>query len=66
VLRPYTLADVLGTLNQQNTAAVQAVVSGIGAFAEDDETIPTSDGAFITAAAPAGWDQGQWGATLWQ
>ena len=65
VLRPYTLADVLGTMNQQTTQAGQQIV-GLGAFAEADETVTTADAAFITTATPAGWDQSQWQATQWQ
>lgn len=66
VLRPYTIADVIGTLNEQTGLTDPEIVTGVGAFAEADETIPAADTAFITAAAPAGWDQGQWGATQWQ
>lgn len=65
VNRPMTLADVIGTINQQDTTADQSV-SGIGEFAEVDETIAAADAAFITASTPTNWDQGQWGATQWQ
>jgi hypothetical protein len=68
VLRPYTLTDVLGTLNAQNQAAQQGVtqVNAVGSFAEADETVPASDSATATHAAPNGWDAGIWGATQWQ
>lgn len=66
VNRPMTLADVIGTINQQSTTVDQQTVSGLGEFAEVDETIAAADAAFITAGTPAGWDQGQWGATQWQ
>jgi hypothetical protein len=66
VMRPYTIADVLGTMNLQDTLSDQDIVNGVGAFSEADETIAAADGAFITAGTPAGWDAGQWGATLWQ
>lgn len=68
VLRPYTLADVLGTINLAATANVAASgsVTGVGFFSEADETLPLTDSATATAAAPAAWDAGVWGATLWQ
>lgn len=67
VLRPYTLSDVLGTLNAQNQDAQQGavVVDGIGTFAEADETAAAADSATATHAAVPGWDGGQWGATQW-
>ena len=64
VLRPYTLADVLGTIvaaSQPN----QDMLSGLGLFAEADETIPLGDSWTSTAAVPNTWDNGVWGATLW-
>lgn len=68
VLRPYTLADVLATINQQSTAtsATSGSVTGVGFFEEADEAVPVADSATATASAPAGWDAGVWGATLWQ
>lgn len=66
VNRPMTISDVIGTINQQDTAPDQDVITGLGAFAEADETVAAADAAFITAGTPAGWDQGQWGATQWQ
>lgn len=67
VIRPYTLADVLGTINSQATASnALTTATGVGFFSEADETVPLADSATATAAAPAGWDAGVWGATLWQ
>lgn len=68
VLRPYTLADVLATINQQSSASsvVSGSVTGVGFFSEADETVPLADSATATAGTPAGWDSGVWGATLWQ
>lgn len=66
VNRPMTLADVIGTINQQSSTTADQTVSGIGEFAEVDETIAAADAAFITASTPTGWDQGQWGATQWR
>ena len=66
VNRPMTISDVIGTINQQDSSQVDQSITGLGAFAEVDETVAASDAAFITAGVPAGWDQGQWGATQWQ
>jgi hypothetical protein len=66
VFRPYTLADVLGTINQIQTGAQsQGSVTGIGLFAEADETVPLADSWASTVQAPATWDSGVWGSTSW-
>ena len=67
VLRPYTLEDVLGAMNNQIQSAQQAeLISGVGSFAEADETLTLADSATGAHSAPAGWDAGIWGATSWQ
>lgn len=67
VLRPYTLVDVLGAMNSQVQGAQQTeLLSGVGSFAEADETVTMADSATIAHSAPAGWDAGVWGATSWQ
>lgn len=68
VLRPYTLNDVLGTLNAQNQAVSQGatIVDGIGTFAEADEAVTAADSATATHLAVPGWDGGIWGGTQWQ
>lgn len=72
VIRPYTLVDVLATINQNatnNGATVGANAVAFGIIAEADESIPASsiaDAATTAAAATAGWDQGQWGSVGWQ
>ncbi len=66
VLRPYNLIDVLATLNQQNTQLTGAqLISGLGDFAEADESLTSSDSASTSAQVPPGWDQSVWGAMLW-
>jgi hypothetical protein len=66
VLRPYTLADVLGAMNSQVQGAQQTeLLSGVGSFAEADETVVLADSATGGHAAPAAWDAGVWGATQW-
>jgi len=72
VIRPYTLLDVLATINQNatsNGATGGANTSAFGIIAEADESIPTTsiaDTATAAAAATAGWDQGTWGGVGWQ
>lgn len=67
VLRPYSLADVLGTLNTQSSAstATTGTITGVGFFAEADESMPMADTVTGSAAVPATWDHGVWGATVW-
>jgi len=66
VLRPYTLVDVIATLNQQNGQNNGAqLINGLGDFAEVDESVTVTDGAFATANLNPGWDQGQWNSVLW-
>lgn len=70
VIRPYSLVDVLQTLNQNQgnqSATVGANTTAFGVIAEvDDNVTPTGDTGTATHSAPAGWDQGQWGSTSWQ
>lgn len=66
VLRPYTLVDVLGVLNQQNTQQQSAqLVNGLGDFAEADEAFTTADSVTASHAVNATWDNGTWGAVTW-
>lgn len=66
VFRPATLIDVLSVLNDQGTLTdTSNVVTGLGSFAEADETVPFTASATGTVAAPATWDNGVWGATQW-
>lgn len=68
VLRAYSLADVLGTLNSQSSGGASSAtgtVTGVGFFSEADESVPMGDTVTAAAAVPAGWDGGVWGATVW-
>lgn len=68
VFRPYTLVDVLGTMNQQITdmTGTQAV-TGFGTFAEADEVMTTDDSVTTTlvTASTATWDNATWGTFVW-
>ena len=67
VVRPYTLQDVLGTLNQNSSASqVSTVINGLGFFAEVDETTTSQDAVVTLVTTPLGWDQENWGAIGWQ
>ena len=66
VLRPYTLVDVIGALNSQNSQQQGSqTVNGLGDFGEVDESVPVVDSVTATAQVNPGWDQGQWGAFTW-
>jgi hypothetical protein len=65
VVRPTTLVDVLGTLNQQNQDQTGDLVNGFGDFVETDEQGTLADSAVVTHSAPPGWDQSTWGACIW-
>lgn len=67
VFRPYTLVDVLGTLNDQSTANIgsDAIVNGLGVFAETDETASMADSMATTVQLNSVYDAGVWGALTW-
>lgn len=67
IVRPYTLADVLGTINDQLSAQTSSTaITALGQFAEVDETVPSAElTPTVTVAAVAGWDQGVWGGFQW-
>lgn len=65
VYRPYTLADVLGAIQGTNETNTDTSVSGVGYFAEDDETVSAADSATATVQALPGWSGGTWGTTGW-
>jgi hypothetical protein len=67
VFRPYSLADVLGTLNEQSQGDTGGVdsVSGVGFFAETDENALVGDAMTTTVQVNPGWDQGVWGSMSW-
>lgn len=65
VFRPYTLVDVLGTINDQSSQSQDTSVSGVGFFAEADETMHLADSWTSTVQTVPGWDAGVWGAITW-
>lgn len=69
VIRPYTLTDVLQTMNQNQInqgATVGANSVQFGVIGEADETVTAvSDSATATHSAAPGWDAGFWGSVAW-
>lgn len=68
VFRPYTLVDVLGTMNQQIGAlSGSQTVTGFGVLAEVDDAMKASDSATATtvAVSTATWDNATWGTFTW-
>lgn len=65
VFRPYTLVDVLGTINQTQSPTGQGSVTGVGLFTEADETLTLADTATTTVQILPGWDAGVWGGLSW-
>jgi hypothetical protein len=67
VFRPYTVADIIGSLQDGITAATSTgtTTSGVGNFTEADETLGITDTAAVTAQASPAWDAGQWGSFTW-
>lgn len=66
VYRPYTLVDILGTLNAQSTQQAGAeLVTGLGDFGEVDETLGAIDSMTTTVQVNPAWDAGVWGAVTW-
>lgn len=67
IVRPYTLLDVLSTINDQlgQQAASSTSITGIGYFGEADEMLMLSDSVTGVVGSPPGWDGGNWGAIVW-
>lgn len=65
VFRPYTLVDVLGTMNEQLTAPTGDTIDGFGFFAETDEQMSFTDSVTTTVQVNATYDNGRWGSFTW-
>jgi hypothetical protein len=65
VFRPYTLADVLGTLVSGQSSGLDSSATPMGDFAESDDTVPMTDDWSSTVQADPGWDEGVWGSFTW-
>ena len=65
VYRAYTWVDILQSLNGTNQSTADTATSGVGYFAEADETVPCADSAIALAGVPLGWDQAGWSSVAW-
>jgi hypothetical protein len=65
VVRPTTLPDLLGAMNQQSAQSTNDVVNGLSGFAEVDENATVSGAMTATAQVPPGWGAATWGAFAW-
>ena len=66
VFRPYTLVDVLGSINNNNNATADTSTSGLGTIGEADEQTTWADSATtVLRTSVPGWDQEVWGGSDW-
>lgn len=67
VYRPMTWADLLNSINGQNSGAVDTSTTGLGYIAEAGEQTTWADAvtAIVQTGAP-GWNQAGWGGFAWQ
>lgn len=65
VFRPYTLVDVLGTINDQLTAPTGDTINGLGFFGETDEAMAVGDSMTTGVQTKPVYDAGTWGAGTW-
>lgn len=65
VNRPQTFTDVISALTGQNTNTADTSVSGVGEFAEADESAILTDSWSSLVTGNTTWDNGQWGTFSW-
>lgn len=65
VFRPSTLADVLNTIQQQAIGDTDTSVSGVGYFAEVDDSVTPADTVTATTQTNPTWGNGEWGSVTW-
>jgi hypothetical protein len=56
---------VLNVIQQQAIGNTDTAVSGVGYFAEVDESMSMADSASVTTGSIPDWDSGVWGAGQW-
>lgn len=66
VFRPYSLVDVLGSINNNSSSTADTSTSGVGALGEADEPTTWADSAstVVRTTVPT-WDQEVWGGSVW-
>lgn len=65
VFRPYTLVDVLGTINDQSSAAQGTIITSQGFFAQTGENATFHDTVTGTVTTNPTYDNGTWGLFTW-
>jgi hypothetical protein len=65
VFRPYSLVDVLGSINNQNSSSPDTSTSGVGYIGEADEQTTWSDSASTVVRTAPGWNLEVWGGSVW-
>jgi hypothetical protein len=65
VFRPQNLSDVLNVIQQTAVGNTDTSVSGVGYFAEVDETLSISDSVSVTTGTNPAWGAGTWGCVTW-
>ncbi len=65
VFRPYTLVDILGTINEQSTQTQGEIIVAQGFFAQTNETYTSHDTMTTVVQANPSWDGGVWGSFTW-
>lgn len=65
VFRPYTLVDVLGTINQQSSSPTGDTILSLGVFAETDESMSTQDTVTTSHAVNPPYENATWGTFTW-
>lgn len=69
VFRPYTLVDVLGTMNEQTADQIgNDIIDGLSDFAQTNEQFTFADtltGTHRTTSTTEFWDAVTWGTFTW-
>lgn len=65
VFRPQTLSDVLGVITGQAQGNTDTSVSGVGVFAEAQETTTATETAAGTVTVNQPWGEAIWGSLTW-
>lgn len=64
-VRPYTLQDILGQLNQNTDQTQGSVVPQQGFFSVAAEQVTFADSVTATVASNPNWGAGTWGMSVW-
>ena len=65
LIRPYTLPDIIGQLNDQSQGNSGSIVPLQGFFAQPSENSTIAGTFTTTVQANPTWDNGYWGFVTW-